>query len=429
MAGKTGTAQNSAWQGPWLVHRLRAGRQPGDRHRSHHGGGRTRNARWRRTSCKALRRYVLGPEAPPPTPAELAVPVDSAPRTRRPRTRRCVPASRRQLSRHGSRRDEAGGRVRPHAGASPTLLLVGFGLLMLYSAGQTDVPTRAAGVWHRQLVWSGVGFVAALLVYQISPAHPRMGGAGALRARHPAAARRARGRHRCRTTAESSHSWLSIGGVQDRPAVGVRQARHRADAGAVSLGAPGAAPLPARPAGAGRSSSACRSCWCSSSPTWAAPWCSSGSSSRCCSGPAPGRCCCSSSPRPAISLLLGFSTLGWMLWMIALFAVLAFYRPYILGLGRGLSRQRRSMGAIAIPIWSRLTPYQQNRLLTFLNPEVDPAEGRLSGDPVEGGASGPAAGSGPATPRDRRSGSPSCRSSTPTSFSRSSGRNWASSVS
>ena len=30
------------------------------------------------------------------------------------------------------------------------------------------------------------------------------------------------------------------------------------------------------------------------------------------------------------------------------------------------------MGAIAIPIWSRLAPYQQNRLLTFLNPEVDP---------------------------------------------------------
>jgi penicillin-binding protein 2 len=29
---------------------------------------------------KAMRRYVLGPEAPPPTPAELQVPVDSAPR-------------------------------------------------------------------------------------------------------------------------------------------------------------------------------------------------------------------------------------------------------------------------------------------------------------------------------------------------------------
>jgi rod shape determining protein RodA len=30
------------------------------------------------------------------------------------------------------------------------------------------------------------------------------------------------------------------------------------------------------------------------------------------------------------------------------------------------------MGAVAIPLWKRLAPYQQNRLLTFLNPEVDP---------------------------------------------------------
>ena len=30
------------------------------------------------------------------------------------------------------------------------------------------------------------------------------------------------------------------------------------------------------------------------------------------------------------------------------------------------------MGFVAIPIWRRLEPYQQNRLLTFLNPEVDP---------------------------------------------------------
>ena len=31
-----------------------------------------------------------------------------------------------------------------------------------------------------------------------------------------------------------------------------------------------------------------------------------------------------------------------------------------------------AMGAIAMPLWKRLAPYQQNRLLTFLNPEVDP---------------------------------------------------------
>ena len=34
-----------------------------------------------------------------------------------------------------------------------SLGLMMFGLATLYSAGQTDVPTRAAGVGHRQFVW------------------------------------------------------------------------------------------------------------------------------------------------------------------------------------------------------------------------------------------------------------------------------------
>ncbi len=74
---------------------------------------------------------------------------------------------------------------------------------------------------------------------------------------------------------------------------------------------------------------------------------------------------------PGISLLLGFSTVAWILWMIALFGVLAWYRPYILD-SVLVYLANVVMGAIAIPIWSRLHPYQQNRLLTFLNPEVDP---------------------------------------------------------
>ena len=40
-----------------------------------------------------------------------------------------------------------------------SLGLMLFGLLTLYSAGQTDVPTRAAGVWYRQFVWFGIGVV------------------------------------------------------------------------------------------------------------------------------------------------------------------------------------------------------------------------------------------------------------------------------
>ena len=94
-----------------------------------------------------------------------------------------------------------------------SLCLMLFGLATLYSAGQTDVPTRAAGVWHRQFMWFGIGLVGAWIIYNVSlrvlewvaPALYAfsilllglvlMVGTGA-------------------GTAESSHSWLSIGGHQ-----------------------------------------------------------------------------------------------------------------------------------------------------------------------------------------------------------------------
>ena len=70
--------------------------------------------------------------------------------------------------------------------------------------------------------------------------------------------------------------------------------------------------------------------------------------------------------------------------MIALFAVLAVCRPYI------WTRWRCSSPTSSwVPSPSRSGagwhPYQQNRLLTFLNPEVDPPEGGLPRHPVEGG--------------------------------------------
>ncbi|HWO89531.1 MAG TPA: FtsW/RodA/SpoVE family cell cycle protein, partial [Gemmatimonadales bacterium] len=50
-----------------------------------------------------------------------------------------------------------------------TLALLAYGALVLYSAGQTDIPTPAAHVWERQLVWIGIGIVAALFVMRLSP--------------------------------------------------------------------------------------------------------------------------------------------------------------------------------------------------------------------------------------------------------------------
>ena len=94
---------------------------------------------------------------------------------------------------------------------SPPCLMV-FGLLTLYSAGQTDVPTPAAGVWYRQLSGSGSGSWQVEGLSRVA-AIAGMAGPGVLRRQPPLLAvvlvvGTGAG------TAQSSHSWLSIGGHQ-----------------------------------------------------------------------------------------------------------------------------------------------------------------------------------------------------------------------
>jgi rod shape determining protein RodA len=91
--------------------------------------------------------------------------------------------------------------------------LIAFGLLTLYSAGQTDVPTRAAGVWHRQFVWFGLGIMAAWVVFHISLRvlewiSPALYAFSVLLLGLVLLVGTGAG------TAEGSHSWLSIGGHQ-----------------------------------------------------------------------------------------------------------------------------------------------------------------------------------------------------------------------
>src|SRR5436309_12743892 len=50
-----------------------------------------------------------------------------------------------------------------------TVALLSYGLAALYSAGQTDVPTIAATIWQKQIVWIAVGLTALVLVSRVSP--------------------------------------------------------------------------------------------------------------------------------------------------------------------------------------------------------------------------------------------------------------------
>src|SRR2546427_12524634 len=56
---------------------------------------------------------------------------------------------------------------RPLAGV--VVVLAAYGLATLYSAGQTDVPTLVATIWHKQVIWLVIGGVAAVLMFRVSP--------------------------------------------------------------------------------------------------------------------------------------------------------------------------------------------------------------------------------------------------------------------
>ena len=74
---------------------------------------------------------------------------------------------------------------------------------------------------------------------------------------------------------------------------------------------------------------------------------------------------------PAVSLILAFNTGLWGAWFLILIALVLYYRPYIVE-GVVLVLANVAMGVIAPLLWERLAPYQQRRLLVFLDPSADP---------------------------------------------------------
>jgi rod shape determining protein RodA len=250
-----------------------------------------------------------------------------------------------------------------------SLGLMLFGLLTLYSAGQTDVPTHAAGVWLRQLVWFGVGVVAGWVLFHVSlrllewlaPALYALSlallmvvlvvGTGA-------------------GTALSSHSWLSIGGHQigqpselAKVATVLMLARYLSGrrepprslrdllVPGIIVGAPFLLVLKQPDLG----SAIVFIGIAFAMLFWA--------------GVRPRLLFLIASP--GLSLLLAFTNWVWAIWMIGVTLLLVLWRPYIYD-ALVVWFLNVAMGTIALPLWQRLAPYQQNRLLTFLNPEADP---------------------------------------------------------
>ena len=250
-----------------------------------------------------------------------------------------------------------------------TVLLLVFGLLVLYSAGQTDVPSVASGAWKRQLAWGLIGLGAAAATFRVSfrvlewssPALYALAivllvlvlliGTGA-------------------GTAAGSKSWLTIGGQRfGQPAefaklavvimlakylTGLRDAPESLReliAPCLIAGVPFLLVLRQPDLGSAMVFGGivlAMLYWRGTRPLLLLLLIS-----------------------PVLSLLLAFSAVAWGVWMVLLAALLLVWRPYVAE-GVIVYLTNMAMGAIAIPIWRRLAPYQQNRLLTFLNPEVDP---------------------------------------------------------
>jgi rod shape determining protein RodA len=253
--------------------------------------------------------------------------------------------------------------------AGTALLLMLYGLLVLYSAGQTDVPTQGYGVWHRQFIWFGVGMVAAWATFQVSPRllewlTPAIYGFSVFLLLVVLIVGTGAG------TAASSHSWLAIGGHQigqpselAKVSTVLMLARYLSGrrepprslrdllGPALIVGIPFLLVMKQPDLG----SAIVFIGVFFAMLFWA--------------GVRPRLLFLVASP--GISLLLAFSNLSWGFWIVGFTVLLFVWRPYVWD-GLTFWLFNAVSGFVAMPLWHRLATYQQNRLLTFLNPEVDP---------------------------------------------------------
>lgn len=247
--------------------------------------------------------------------------------------------------------------------------LAAYGLATLYSAGQTDVPTFVTTIWQKQLIWLGVGAISAVLMYRTSPrllewATPYAYAVGVLVLMFTLFAGTGGG------TAASERSWIAIGGLR------VGQPAELAKLTVVLMLARWLAERREAPA---TLRELLPPCVIAGLPTFLVAkqpdlgsamvfiailfamlfW----------AGTKPSLLLLLGSP--VIGLILAFSTVAWGAWIVVLVALLVWWRPYVWE-GLAVMLLNLVMGVIAVPFWQRLAPYQQNRLLAFLNPQEDP---------------------------------------------------------
>ena len=258
--------------------------------------------------------------------------------------------------------------------ADPTLValafvLTMFGIAMVYSAGQTDVPTPVATLYRQQIIWFCLGLGAAYAVSRASvrfldwvttPAYAMSCillflllfiGAGA-------------------GTAASTKSWLAIGGVRlGQPSelakiavilmlAKVLAARREPPKSLLDLWQPALAVfvpwvliMQQPDLGTGIVFVGiffAMLFWAGVSWQLLVLVAS-----------------------PVVSLILAFGPGVWGAWFLVMIALVLWYKPYLVE-GVIVVLANVVTGVVAPILWDKLDPYQQKRLLVFLDPTADP---------------------------------------------------------
>jgi rod shape determining protein RodA len=251
-----------------------------------------------------------------------------------------------------------------------TLALLVYGLVILYSAGQTDAPTNALGAWKRQLIWLGLGVLSVAVVFRVSYrllewAAPGVYVIAIILLLLTLVIGTGAG------TASGTKSWLAVGGIRlGQPAEFAKLAAILMMARYLSAfkeppnsvralivpsliaGLPAVLVLAQPDLGSAIVFAGILFLML----FWA--------------GVRPFLLLLLASP--VVSLLLAGNTQLWGAWMVALFVALLVGRAF-LSEAVTIYLVNSAMGVFALTLWNRLAPHQRLRLTTFLNPELDPS--------------------------------------------------------
>ena len=249
-------------------------------------------------------------------------------------------------------------------------LLSLYGLLMVFSAGQTDVATHASGVWKAQIMWTLVGIVGAFFVSRASVRLIEWASVPAYVLTVVLLAALLVGLGSGGGTATSTTGWLTIAGHRlGQPAevakltvvlmlARVLSQNRVAPRSMIELWKPLAVagvPLLLIMAQGDLGTAIvfvgiffAMLFWAGVSWQLLALLAS-----------------------PVISLILGFDPRIWGAWFLLLLALVLWYKPF-LGEGLFVVAANVVMGILGPLMWEHLKPYRQARLKVFLDPSVDP---------------------------------------------------------